>query len=142
MGLLALSVLKRDLSDPNPEVRSTAVSTLCQLEVLAEEGHAMEAILAALKDSNPRVRRAGVTACAKLHAHSPSLALAGAVDPLYAQIRDPDPSVVTFAMQTVNRLLEAEGGIVVPDSMAKCVNTILVLERTIEKSSLYVPIRV
>ncbi len=43
----------------------------------------------------------------------------GVADSLYSQIRDPDPSVVTFAMQTVNRVLEEEGGIVMTNSMAK-----------------------
>ena len=41
VGLLALAVLRKDLADPNPEVRVTAVSTICQLKVLAED-HALD----------------------------------------------------------------------------------------------------
>ncbi len=95
---------------------------ICQFAMPATPIILVAAIDTALKDSNPFVRRAGVTACAKLHYHSPELALASVVDPLYSQIRDPDPAVVTFAMQTVNRILEEEGGIVMPDSMAKSEN--------------------
>lgn len=41
VGLLALNVLRRDLADPNPDVRITAVSTIASIKVLAE-GHAVE----------------------------------------------------------------------------------------------------
>lgn len=66
------------------------------------------------------MRRSAVTACGKLFLHSPEVTTgACAADLLYAQIRDNDPSVVTFAMQTVNFMLKHEGGLIIPNSMAK-----------------------
>jgi len=37
VGLLAFSVLRRDLQDPNPSNRATAVTTICSLKVLAKD---------------------------------------------------------------------------------------------------------
>ena len=36
VGLLAVNVLHLDLRDPNPDVRATAVATICSLPILAE----------------------------------------------------------------------------------------------------------
>ena len=33
--------------------------------------------------------------------------------------QDPDPSVLTFTLQTLNVILESEGGVVINDNMAK-----------------------
>ena len=68
------------------------------------------AILSCLKDFNPRVRKAAVTGVGKVWRHSPGVVTDhGLVDTLYLQIRDPDPSVLTFTMQTINIILEKEG---------------------------------
>ena len=37
IGLLAANVLRQDLVDPNPAIRSTAVTTICSLPVLAQQ---------------------------------------------------------------------------------------------------------
>ena len=37
VGLLAANVLRQDLGDPNPAIRSTAVTTICSLPVLAQQ---------------------------------------------------------------------------------------------------------
>ena len=37
VGLLAANVLRRDLGDPNPSIRATAVTTICSLPVLAQQ---------------------------------------------------------------------------------------------------------
>ena len=37
VGLLAANVLRQDLADPNPAIRSTAVTTICSLPVLAQQ---------------------------------------------------------------------------------------------------------
>ena len=37
IGLLAANVLRQDLADPNPAIRSTAVTTICSLPVLAQQ---------------------------------------------------------------------------------------------------------
>ena len=34
-------------------------------------------------------------------------------------LQDPDPSVLTFTLQTLNVILESEGGVVINDNMAK-----------------------
>ena len=40
------------------------------------------------------------------------------VDVLYTMVRDPDPHVLTFAIQTINVILSKEGGIVINSTMA------------------------
>ena len=142
VGLLAANVLSQDLSDPNPAIRSTAVATICSLPVLAQHdavnGMSMRiyladmsirsfncfvnfsAILSALKDTNPLVRKAGVTGCGKVFRHSPQIVSDnGLIDVLYQQVKDPDPSVLTFTLQTLNVILASEGGVVINDNMAK-----------------------
>ena len=34
IGLLVVNILSKDVSDPNPSVRSTAISTICCLPIL------------------------------------------------------------------------------------------------------------
>ena len=77
------------------------------------------AISAGIKDSNPRVRKAAVVGCGKVWKHSPSVIEEnGMVDVLYTMVRDPDPHVLTFAIQTINVILSKEGGIVINSTMA------------------------
>ena len=37
VGLLAVNILMKDLNDPNPEVRATAVDTIASLSFVAED---------------------------------------------------------------------------------------------------------
>ena len=72
-----------------------------------------------MKDSNPRVRKAAVIGCAKVWRHSPDIVNNnGIVDILYTMVRDPEPSVMTFALQTINVILVNEGGVVINSAMA------------------------
>merc|ERR1719319_111081 len=116
LGLLMVNTLTRDVHDPNPLVRCTAISTICTLPVL--QNHAVQAFNAGLQDSNPTVRKAAVTGAGKLFRHSPSIALAGdCVNKLYEMLRDQEPTVVTFSLQTINFILEREGGVVISKNM-------------------------
>ena len=45
VGLLAVNILMKDLNDPNPDVRSTAIDTIASLSLLAED-HSLPAISA------------------------------------------------------------------------------------------------
>ena len=118
VGLLAVNILMKDLNDPNPEVRSTAIDTISSLSLLAED-HSLPAISAGLRDSNPRVRKAAVVGCGKVWRHSPSIIEGhGLVDVLYTMVRDADSYVMTFALQTLNVILQNEGGIVINSTMA------------------------
>ena len=61
-----------------------------------------------------------MTGTGKLWRHSRSIVSEnGLVDALYGQIKDPDPSVLTFTLQTLNFILEDEGGIVINNNMTK-----------------------
>ena len=72
-----------------------------------------------MKDSNPRVRKAAVVGCGKVWKHSPKIIEDnGIVDILYTMVRDPDPYVLTFALQTLNVILSNEGGVVINSTMA------------------------
>ena len=118
VGLLAVNILLKDVNDPNPDVRATAIDTTASLSVLAEE-HSLQAISCGLKDSNPRVRKAAVIGCGKVWRHSPKIIEDnGVVDVLYTMVRDPEPSVMTFALQTINVILSNEGGVIINSSMA------------------------
>ena len=117
--VLIANVLRKDLDDPNPAVREVAVAAFCKAETLVEL-HGLEAVEKGLKDSNPRVRKAAVVGVGNMNNVAPDLvARHGLVDILYRQIRDFDPSVVTFALQTLNVILDTEGGVVINDNMAK-----------------------
>ena len=37
IGLLAVNALNKDLEDPNPAIREVAVSTICTLDILADQ---------------------------------------------------------------------------------------------------------
>ena len=118
IGLLVGNILIQDLSDPNPDVRCTAVAAICSITVLANQ-HAFSAISNGLKDSNPKVRKSAVVGCGKVWRHSPQLIEEySLIDMLYTIVRDPDPNVLTFAMQTLNIILKEEGGIIINGNMA------------------------
>ena len=118
IGLLVGNILIQDLSDPNPTVRATAIAAISSISVLANQ-HAFRAISNGLKDSNPKVRKSAVVGCGKVWRHSPQIIEEhGLIDLLYTSVRDTDPNVLTFAMQTLNIMLESEGGIVINSNMA------------------------
>ena len=99
-------------------MRATAITAICSISVLAIQ-HAFQAISNGLKDSNPKVRKSAVVGCGKVWRHSPQLIEEyGLIDILYTSVRDTDPNVLTFAMQTLNIILENEGGIVINQNMA------------------------
>ena len=128
-------LVDRDVFDPNPAVRSTAVTTICSLRCLLP--HAETAIAAGLRDSNPGVRVSAVTGAGKVSPntfplssehndwlqvcrHSPAEAAElGLADKLYEMLRDPEPTVVTFSLQTLNIVLAAEGGVRVNRKMVR-----------------------
>lgn len=58
------------------------------------------------------MRKAAVIGCAKVWRHSPDIINNnGIIDVLYTMVRDQEPSVMTFALQTINVILAKEGGI-------------------------------
>ena len=118
IGLLVGNILVQDLVDANPSVRATAISAICSISVLSNQ-YAFQAISNGLKDSNPKVRKSAVVGCGKVWRHSPQIVVEyGLIDILYTSVRDTDPNVMTFAMQTLNIILESEGGIVINQNMA------------------------
>ena len=136
VGLLVVNILNKDVSDPNPAVRSTAITTICSLPVLLPHSNAAimsgevkvcvyqkftnEKHFAGLKDSNPGVRVSAVTGAGKVWRHSPEGCHEfGLVDKLYEMLRDTEPSVVTFSLQTLNVILADEGGVKVNKKMVR-----------------------
>ena len=113
-----VNILSRDVSDPNPAVRSTAITTICSLPVLLP--HALPAIQSGLEDGNAGVRVSAVTGVGKVWRHSPGACReSGLVNRLYQTLRDPDPGVVTFTLQTLNIVLQEEGGVKVNRKMVR-----------------------
>ena len=65
------------------------------------------------------MRKAAVVGCGKVWKNSPKIIEDnGMVDILYTMVRDPDPHVLTFALQTINVILSKEGGVVINSTMA------------------------
>jgi len=118
IGLLVVNILSKDVSDPNPSVRSTAISTICCLPILLP--HVQVAVQAGLQDSNSCVRVSAVTGIGKVWRHSPGAYRdLGLTDKLYGMLRDHDSNVVTFTLQTLNIILADEGGVRVNKKMAR-----------------------
>ncbi|KAK4329456.1 hypothetical protein Pmani_000213 [Petrolisthes manimaculis] len=118
LALLTANLLLRDASDANPSVRSASVCALAALPGI--EDSAVPALLAALSDHAPLVRRAGVVGCHELYTHAPGQVVVGGglVDALYEAVRDPDPIVVTNALLALDDLLQDEGGVVINRNIA------------------------
>jgi len=119
VGLLIVNILLQDLQDPNPDNRANAVTTICSLPILIQS-YATQAVSTGLKDSNPRVRKQAVIGCGKAWSHCPDfITESGLIDNLYTMIRDPDHTVLTFALQTLNIILKSEGGVVINNPMVQ-----------------------
>ncbi|XP_066990986.2 AP-4 complex subunit beta-1 [Anabrus simplex] len=117
-AVLAVNRILLDCRDPNPAVKCLAVTTLCSLPTLLAE-HSGPTLNAALKDGNPRVRRAAVNGCSKIWKYHPTLLQElGFIDRLYESIRDSDPVVVTNSLLVLDMVLAIEGGVVVNRNMA------------------------
>ena len=118
IGLLVVNILLKDLSDPNPSVRSTAITTICSLAGLV--AHVEAAVGLGLQDSSPGVRVSSVTGVGRVWRHSPTVCHElGLVSALYSMLRDPEPTVVSFTLQTLNVILEKEGGVRINKKMAR-----------------------
>ncbi|XP_076041508.1 AP-4 complex subunit beta-1-like [Oratosquilla oratoria] len=117
LAYLASNLLLRDASDPNPAIRSVAVTTLATLPAV-QEG-AVRAVHAALADPAAKVRQAGALACVKLHNHAPDVVVENnLIDSLYEGIRDPNPAVITNCLLALDTILISEGGIVLNKNIA------------------------
>ena len=113
-----VNILLKDLSDPNPSVRSTAITTICSLAGLV--AHVGAAVGPGLQDSSPGVRVSAVTGVGRVWRHSPAACQElGLVSALYSMLRDPEPTVVSFTLQTLNVILEKEGGVKINKKMAR-----------------------
>ena len=113
-----VNILLKDLSDPNPSVRSTAITTICSLSGLV--AHVEAAVGPGLQDSSPGVRVSAVTGVGRVWRHSPAACQElGLVSALYSMLRDPEPTVVSFTLQTLNVILEKEGGVKINKKMAR-----------------------
>ena len=113
-----VNILLKDLSDPNPSVRSTAITTICSLAGLV--AHVEAAVGPGLQDSSPGVRVSAVTGVGRVWRHSPAACQElGLVSALYSMLRDPEPTVVSFTLQTLNVILEKEGGVKINKKMAR-----------------------
>ena len=118
IGLLVVNILIKDLNDPNPSVRSTAITTICSLAGLV--AHVEAAVGLGLQDSSAGVRVSAVTGVGRVWRHSPALCHElGLVSALYSMLRDPEPTVVSFTLQTLNVILEKEGGVRINKKMAR-----------------------
>ena len=113
-----VNILLKDLSDPNPSVRSTAITTICSLAGLV--AHVEAAVSPGLQDSSPGVRVSAVTGVGRVWRHSPAACQElGLVSSLYSMLRDPEPTVVSFTLQTLNVILEKDGGVKINKKMAR-----------------------
>ena len=73
-----------------------------------------------LQDSSPGVRVSAVTGVGRVWRHSPAACQElGLVSALYSMLRDPEPTVVSFTLQTLNVILEKEGGVKINKKMAR-----------------------
>jgi len=115
-AFMLIASLKKDLMDPNPLIRSSAVSTVSSIPGLDQ--FSVPAIRQGLQDGNPSVRIAAVTGIGKLWLHSAEAVQEhGLIDDLYTTLRDSNSSVIVFCLQTLAFLLEKEGGIVMTRKM-------------------------
>jgi len=118
MGVMYVCSLTKDLTDPNPAIRCTAISSLCSLNCKELDAYQVPALVTGFGDGIPTVRVSAVTGVGKLWIHSPATVKDnGLIDRLYGMLRDQDPTVVTFSLQTLTFLLKEEGGLVMNRKM-------------------------
>ena len=118
IGLLVVNILNKDLTDPNPRVRSVSVTSICSIPGLVS--HVDTAVRTGLQDSNTAVRVSAVTGVGRVWRHSPDQCRdLGLVELLYKMLRDQDSTVVSFTLQTLNVILEADGGVQLNKKMTR-----------------------
>ena len=117
--LLAINSLVKDCEDPNPMVRGLALRVLSSLPQPSLSDNIIPPVIRALKDISPYVRRVAATACSKIFCLNQEIAESnGVIDKLYEQIRDVDPIVVVNCLNSLEEILEPEGGVVINKNIA------------------------
>jgi len=111
--LLAVNTLLQDSAHSNPLIRCLAVRTLTELRTACVAFEfSMTSVNCALNDSNVLVRRAAVVSCL-------SSTYCALIDQLYSLIRDVDPIACVNCLLVLNKLLDAEGGVVINRQIAR-----------------------
>lgn len=77
MAILAINGLIRDISDPNPLIRSLAIRTMSYIPVPKVTTALIEPLRHSMDDQDAYVAKTACMAVAKLYAHVPDLVRAG-----------------------------------------------------------------
>jgi len=118
VSLLAVNTLQRDCRDEDPMVRGLALRSLCSLRVANLVEYVLRPIRTCLGDKSGYVRKIAVLGVAKLGEISPETLKSGdMIDVLYNMIQDPDTSVVTNVLYTLDDVLRDEGGMAINDNI-------------------------
>lgn len=113
MAILAINTLQNDCRDDDPMTRGLALRSLCSLRLPNMTEYVMLPIRKGLNDPSPYVRANAVTGVAKLFRTCPeSVKGSDLVDILYNILKDKDSMVITDAINALNEILAAEGGMV------------------------------
>lgn len=117
--LLAMNSLIKDCQDANPMTRGLALRTLSQLPQQNLTEYWAQPLMNGLKDVSAYVRRVAVNACAKIHALDPSFIQENdLVNTLYGMVRDSDQIVMVNCLNSLEIILQEEGGVVVNRNIA------------------------
>lgn len=118
----AIMAINTFLTDYKPEnnfkIRGLALRTLTSLQFPDSLQYIQKCIREGLKDLDPYIRKTAVISCIKLFRLAPKLEEnKDLIDTLYHLIRDTDTLVVISSINSLNEILESEGGIAISRKM-------------------------
>jgi AP-4 complex subunit beta-1 len=117
--LLAINCLVKDCSDANPMVRGLALRSLSSLPQPSLVEYWVSPLLQGLQDSSAYVRRVAVGACSKINHLDPTYIQENdIINMLYGMVRDSDQIVIINCLNTLDELLQDEGGVVINRNIA------------------------
>lgn len=115
---MAINTFKKDLNHHEAKIRGLALRNLCSLRFSGSMEYLLPAILEALHDSDPYVRKTAIMGAVKLfYMDKEIVQKTEIVETLYSLIKDVNPLVIQNAIEALNEILYDDGGIATSSKM-------------------------
>ena len=119
IAIMAVNTFYKDCIHSDPRIRGLSLKSLSSLKFRGVYDYIHPCLKAGLTDSDGYVRRSAVLGVAKaFRVYKEIKEDMELLDQLYGLIKDEDKLVAVNSIQTLNELLEEQGGVVVSEKMA------------------------